>query len=60
MQILSLTIDLHESTITLSRKHGFPFYDALITENMQDGKRMGALTIRNPFSLHRIAHTASK
>lgn len=59
---IPLTLDLHEWAITLSRKHGFPFYDALIvaaasrakctvllTEDMQDGKRMVALTIRNPF-----------
>ncbi|MBV8361023.1 MAG: PIN domain-containing protein [Deltaproteobacteria bacterium] len=59
---IPLTIDLHESAITLAREHRLAFYDALIvaaasrancavlfTEDMQDGKRMGTLTIRNPF-----------
>jgi predicted nucleic acid-binding protein len=57
-----LTIDLHESAIILAREHRLAFYGALIvaaasradcsvlfTEDMQDGKRMGALTIRTPF-----------
>ena len=59
---IPLTLDLHESAITLAREHRLAFYDALIvaaasqancavlfTEDMQDGKRIGALTIRNPF-----------
>ena len=59
---IPLTIDLHESAITVAREHRLAFYDALIvaaasrancavlfTEDMQDGRRMGALTIRNPF-----------
>lgn len=59
---IPLTIELHESAIVLAREHRLVFYDALIvaaasrancavlfTENMQDGRRMGTLTIRNPF-----------
>jgi predicted nucleic acid-binding protein len=57
-----LTADLHELAIVLAREHRLSFYDALIvaaanrancaillTEDMQHGKRMGDLTIRNPF-----------
>jgi predicted nucleic acid-binding protein len=57
-----LTVDLHEFAIALAREHRLSFYDALIvaaaskancaillTEDMQHGKRMGDLTIRNPF-----------
>jgi predicted nucleic acid-binding protein len=59
---IPLTVDLHELAITLAREHRLAFYDALIvaaashancavlfTEDMQDGNRMGALTIHNPF-----------
>jgi predicted nucleic acid-binding protein len=59
---IPLTVDLHESAIVLAREHRLSFYDALIvaaasrancaillTEDMQHGKRMGDLTIRNPF-----------
>jgi predicted nucleic acid-binding protein len=59
---IPLTVDLHELAITLAREHRLAFYDALIvaaashancavlfTADMQDGNRMGALTIRNPF-----------
>ncbi len=58
---IPITVDLHESAITLAREHLLSFYDALIvaaasrancaillTEDMQQGKRMGAITIRNP------------
>jgi predicted nucleic acid-binding protein len=59
---IPLTVDLHESAIVLAREHRLSFYDALIvaaasrancaillTEDMQHGKKMGDLTIRNPF-----------
>jgi predicted nucleic acid-binding protein len=59
---IPLTVDLHELAIVLAREHRLSFYDALIvaaasrancaillTEDMQHGKRMGDLTIRNPF-----------
>ncbi len=59
---IPLTVDLHESAVALAREHRLSFYDALIiaaadqancaillTEDMQHGKRMGTLTIRNPF-----------
>lgn len=59
---LPLTVDLHELAITLARDHRLAFYDALIvaaasrancaillTEDMQHGRSMEGLTIRNPF-----------
>jgi predicted nucleic acid-binding protein len=59
---IPLTVDLHESAITLARNHRLAFYDALIvaaasrancaillTEDMQHGRSIGGLTIRNPF-----------
>ena len=60
---IPLTVELHESAIALAREHQLAFYDALIvatasqanctvlfSEDMQDGRRMGGLTIRNPFA----------
>jgi predicted nucleic acid-binding protein len=60
---IALTVDVHKSAIVLARDHGFAFYDALIvaaarradcdvllSENMDDGRRVAGLTIRNPFS----------
>jgi predicted nucleic acid-binding protein len=59
---IPLTLDLHEAAIGLARQHRLAFYDALIvaaatqancavlfSEDMQNGRRMGGLTIRNPF-----------
>jgi len=60
---ISLTVELHESAIALAREHRLAFYDALIVaaasqanstvpsfQDMQDGRRIGGLTIRNPFT----------
>ncbi|MFI5013819.1 MAG: PIN domain-containing protein [Hyphomicrobiales bacterium] len=59
---LPLSVDTHVSAIGLARDHGLSFYDALIvasaheagctvllTEDMQHGRAIGTLTIRNPF-----------
>ncbi len=57
-----LTLELHAAAVTFARDHGFSFYDALIvaaaveagcdtlySEDMQHGRAIGGLTIRNPF-----------
>lgn len=57
-----LTRDTHRAALTLSRDDGIGIYDALIvaaaleagcnvlySEDMQDGRAFGRLTIRNPF-----------
>ncbi len=57
-----LTHDIHTAALKLARNHAFSFYDALIvasaieagcdtlySEDMQHGRTIGALTIRNPF-----------
>lgn len=59
---LPLTAETHAAAVALAREHGFGFYDALIvasaleagcdtllTEDMQHGRIVGALAIRNPF-----------
>lgn len=61
--ILPLTAELHGAALALARDHSFAFYDALIvaaaieagcdtlwSEDMQDGRVIGGLTIRNPFA----------
>jgi predicted nucleic acid-binding protein len=58
----ALTLDLHNAARTIAENHGLSFYDALIvaaateagcetlySENMQHGRVIGGLTIRNPF-----------
>jgi predicted nucleic acid-binding protein len=60
--IVPLTADTHAAALGLARDHGFAFYDALIvaaaieagcdilySEDMQHGRAIGGLTIRNPF-----------
>ncbi len=58
----AVTLDLHTAARSLAGRHGLSFYDALIvaaaieagcdtlyTEDMQHGRAIGGLTIRNPF-----------
>ena len=62
-EVAPVGIDTHEKAVALARDHGFSFYDALIvaaaialnctdllTEDMQDGRVVMNLTIRNPFA----------
>jgi predicted nucleic acid-binding protein len=61
--IMPLTADTHAAALGLAREHGVAFYDALIiasaieagcdtlySEDMQHGRTIGDVTIRNPFS----------
>jgi predicted nucleic acid-binding protein len=61
-RVRALTADTHAAALVLARDHGFAFYDALIvaaaieagcdilySEDMQHGRVIGGLTIRNPF-----------
>ena len=60
--IVSLTPDIQATAYALAKRDGIGIYDSLIvaaaqaagctdlvTEDMQDGRRFGDLTIRNPF-----------
>ncbi|WP_315836061.1 PIN domain-containing protein [Bradyrhizobium prioriisuperbiae] len=60
--ILPLTADTHAAAVALARDHSFSFYDALIvasaieggcdilySEDMQHGRLIDGLNIRNPF-----------
>ncbi len=57
-----LDVQTHQHAVDLARLHGFSFYDALIvataldagcdtllTEDLQTGRRIGRLTVVNPF-----------
>jgi predicted nucleic acid-binding protein len=57
-----LTVTIHEAAVKIAAKYGYNIYDALIlaaaldagcdtlySEDMQDGQKMGPMTIRNPF-----------
>lgn len=59
---LPLTVDVHERAVSLAQGHGLAFYDSLIvasaalancaaiyTEDLQHGRKIGAVTICNPF-----------
>jgi predicted nucleic acid-binding protein len=61
-EVSPLTLDTHTSALAIARDHRLSFYDALVvasaieagcdtlySEDMQDGRAFGALTIRNPF-----------
>ena len=58
----ALTAATHAAAVALARDHELPFYDALVvaaamdarckilsTEDLQHGRKFGALTIENPF-----------
>jgi predicted nucleic acid-binding protein len=58
-----LTVNIHEAALKLSAEHGYHIYDALIlasaldagcdtlySEDMQDGQKIGPITICNPFT----------
>jgi predicted nucleic acid-binding protein len=58
-----LTVEVHESALKLAALYRYNIYDALIlaaaldagcgtlySEDMQDGQKIGSLTIRNPFA----------
>ena len=57
-----LTVEIHDRALDIAERYGYHIYDALIlaaaldagcdvlyTEDMHDGQKVGALTIRNPF-----------
>ena len=57
-----LSVATHEAALEIAEQYGYHIYDALIlaaaldadcdtlyTEDMQNGQRVGAITIRNPF-----------
>jgi predicted nucleic acid-binding protein len=57
-----LTRDIHTQAVKLARDHALPFYDALIvaaaadarcrvllTEDFQHGRKLGGVTVHNPF-----------
>ncbi|WP_158813123.1 PIN domain-containing protein [Methylocapsa sp. S129] len=61
-EIAALSAETHAAALAIARDHGFSFYDALIaaaaleagcdtlfSEDMQDGRVIDGLTIRNPF-----------
>ncbi len=61
-EIAPLSAETHAAALAIARDHGLSFYDALIvaaaleagcdtlySEDMQDGRAIGGLTIRNPF-----------
>ena len=60
--VLPVTLNTHTAAVSLARKHGLPFDDALIvaaaieagcdtlfSEDMQHGRSIGGLAIVNPF-----------
>ena len=62
LEIVPLTLETHEAGLELARRYSLSLYDAMIvasaleagcdalwSEDMQDGLRIGDLTIRNPF-----------
>jgi predicted nucleic acid-binding protein len=60
--VIPITEVVHESALQIARRYRFQFYDSLIVaaalkvgaeilyiEDLQDGQKIGSLTIRNPF-----------
>jgi len=64
LEVVPLTLTAHDAAVIISRDHHLRIYDAMIvasaqeagcdvlwSEDMADGHRLGALTIRNPFKI---------
>jgi len=60
---LPVTLRTHQSAVLIARRYGFQIYDSLIvaaaldvgcttlySEDLQNGQKIDALTVRNPFS----------
>ena len=61
--VTPLTVQIHESALKIAAEYGYNIYDALIlaaaldagcdtvySEDMQDGQKIGPISIRNPFA----------
>lgn len=61
--VVPLTVQTHEASVRIAQRYRYRIYDALhlaaaleagcttlYSEDMQDGQRIGSLTIRDPFS----------
>jgi predicted nucleic acid-binding protein len=61
--IIPLTLDTHEAALPIAERYGYHIFDSLViaaalearcrtlySEDMQDGQKIGDLTIRNPFA----------
>lgn len=61
--VIPVTLEIHERGLALATEHHFSVYDAMIvaaaesagcgtllSEDMQAGRRIGSVTIRNPFA----------
>jgi predicted nucleic acid-binding protein len=59
---IPLSVETHEAALKIAAQYGYHVYDALIlaaaleegcdtlyTEDLQNGQKVGPLTIRNPF-----------
>ena len=60
--VQSITVETHEEALRIAQRYGYQSYDSLMiasaieagcttlyAEDMQDGQKIGTLTIRNPF-----------
>jgi predicted nucleic acid-binding protein len=65
---IALSVNTHDAALKIAAQHGYHIYDALIlaaaldedcdllySEDMQNGQRLGTLTIRNPFLVGDLA-----
>jgi predicted nucleic acid-binding protein len=61
-RVMPLVVETHERALAIAQRYGYRIFDALIiaaaleascetlySEDMQDGQRIGGVTIRNPF-----------
>jgi predicted nucleic acid-binding protein len=61
--VIPLTLDTHEAALPIAERYGYHIFDSLViaaaleahcrtlySEDMQDGQKIGDLTIRNPFA----------
>jgi len=61
--VIPLTVDTHEAALPIAERYGYHISDSLVivaalearcrtlySEDMQDGQKIGDLTIRNPFA----------
>jgi len=61
---VAITVEIHDEALRIAQRYGYHIYDSLVlaaavqagcnvlySEDMQDGQKIGSVTIKNPFRL---------
>jgi len=62
LPLVAITVEIHDEALRIAQRYGYHIYDSLVlaaamqagcnvlySEDMQDGQKIGSVTIKNPF-----------